>query len=518
MTHYLVHHFLERCADDEPERLFLIHENDRASYGQVEQAANRLAHLLIENGVRRGDRVGLLAHNSRQAVESYYAVLKAGAVVVPLNTAADGRTLRGFLADCNATALIVGPRFEKPVSEAIATLPELRLLVTPEPEKLANPPAHITVLANAAALTASNAPPRIMPTDLELASIVYTSGSTGQPRGAMLSHLNLVANARSIVSYLELSATDRVLQILPFYYVYGKSVLNTHAAAGASIVIENRFMFPGTALDTLQNEACTGLSGVPSTYAILLNKTDFAERSLPALRYLTQAGGPMSPELTKRLMAAQPRARLYVMYGATEASARLTYLDPHDLPEKIGSIGKAIPNVEIRVLREDGTECDVDEPGELVARGSNIMRGYWGAPEETAQVLSQHGYHTGDLGRRDAEGFLWVVGRKKDMIKAGAHRIAAKEIEDAILEYAEVHEVAVIGVPDEILGEAIKALVVFRGDATAGEQGLTLFLKKRLPAYKQPSIIESRADLPKNESGKIMKQKLKEQERAERHS
>ena len=510
MNPYLVHHFLELQAEDEPERLFLIHESDRATYGEVEQAANRIAHLLLENGVRRGDRVGLLAHNSRLTVECYYGALKAGAVVVPLNTAADGRTLRGFLVDCGATALLAGPRFEKAVSEAVAALPGLKLLVVPDPAKLGETPAHINVLAHAAATSASNTPPRLTPTDLELASIVYTSGSTGQPRGAMLSHLNLVSNARSIVSYLELSARDRVLQILPFYYVYGKSVLNTHAAAGACVVIENRFLFPGTALDTLQNEACTGLSGVPSTYAILLNKTDFAERSLPSLRYLTQAGGPMSPELTKRLMAAQPRARLFVMYGATEASARLTYLDPHELPEKAGSIGKPIPNVEMRVLREDGSECSVDEPGELVARGSNIMRGYWGAPEETAQVLTEHGYHTGDLGRRDADGFLWVVGRKKDMIKAGAHRIAAKEIEDAILEYKDVHEVAVIGVPDEILGEAIKAFVVFRGDAAVGTAGLEAFLKKRLPAYKQPSIIQARLDLPKNEAGKIMKQQLKD--------
>ena len=198
------------------------------------------------------------------------------------------------------------------------------------------------------------------------------------------------------------------------------------------------------------------------------------------------------------------------MYGATEASARLTWLPPDKLQDKIGSIGRAIPNVEVDVLREDGTPCDVDEVGEIVARGANIMRGYWNDLDETRRVLDEHGYHTGDLGRRDAEGFLYVVGRKKDMIKAGAHRIAAKEIEDAILEFRDVHETAVIGVPDEILGESIRAYVVFQeGAGGDGVAGLKAFLKKRLPAYKNPASFVEREELPKNESGKIMKQVLR---------
>lgn len=509
MNAYLVHQFLEHAAEHAPEQTLLIEEKDQSSYGEVDQAANQTARLLYEFGIRRGDRVGLLAQNSRTYVEGYYGCLKAGAIAVPLNTAADGPTLTGFLSDCGARALFVGPRFDKAVSAALATLPDLNLVVAPDAQKL-TAPAHIKVLDWNVKATLPASPLDLRQTDLDLASIVYTSGSTGKPRGAMLSHLNLVSNTRSIVTYLELSATDRVLQILPFYYVYGKSVLNTHVAVGGTVVVENRFMFPGTALDTLQNQRCTGLSGVPSTFAILLNKTDFAQRPLPDLRYITQAGGPMSPELQRRLAEAVPQARVFVMYGATEASARLTYLDPHDLPEKAGSIGKPIPNVELRALRDDGGACDVDETGELVARGSNIMRGYWGAAEETAEVLTAHGYHTGDLGRIDRDGFFWVVGRKKDMIKAGAHRIAAKEIEDAILEFPDVHEVAVIGIPDEVLGEAIKACVVFRGDPKSGVEALAQFLKRRLPLYKQPSSIESYSDLPKNESGKIMKQKLRE--------
>ncbi|MDO8834557.1 MAG: class I adenylate-forming enzyme family protein [Vicinamibacterales bacterium] len=510
MTSHLVHHFLERTASRSPDQLFLIHGSERITYGDLDAGSNRLARLLCSAGIRRGDRVGLLALNSRLYVESYYAILKAGAVAVPLNTAMDGATLRQTLADCSARALLAGPRFEKLLNVAITGLPELDRLVLPDPTKLATIPARIQALPFAAALDQPATPPPVRTIDLDLASIVYTSGSTGAPRGVMLSHLNLVANTRAIVSYLELSPADRVLAVLPFYYVYGKSLLNTHAAAGGTVVIENRFLYPSTALETLEQEACSGLAGVPSTYAILLNKSAFPEMPLPSLRYMTQAGGPMAPELTRRLLAAKPGVRLYVMYGATEAGARLSYLHPDDLPTKLGSIGKAIPNVELRVLRDDGTPCEADETGEIVARGSTIMDGYWGAPAETAQVLSEHGYHTGDLGRCDADGYFWIVGRKKDIIKACAHRISAQEIEHAMLEFPEVHEAAVIGVPDDVQGEAIKAFVVFRGDPAVCAASLEQFLKKRLPAYKWPSRIEAVPELPKNEAGKIMKQRLRE--------
>ena len=199
-----------------------------------------------------------------------------------------------------------------------------------------------------------------------------------------------------------------------------------------------------------------------NTFAILLNRSNFAERKVPHLRYVTQAGGGMSPELTRRLVKALPDKQIFIMYGATEASARLSYLDPADLPRKIGSIGKAIPNVELKVLRADGTEADVGEVGELVASGPNIMEGYWDDPEETAAVLDRHGYHTGDLGKRDEDGFLYVVGRTREMIKSGAHRISPKEIEETLMEHPQVHEAAVIGQPDEMLGEAIAAFITAR--------------------------------------------------------
>jgi acyl-CoA synthetase (AMP-forming)/AMP-acid ligase II len=351
--------------------------------------------------------------------------------------------------------------------------------------------------------------------DLDLASIIYTSGSTGRPRGATLSHLNVMSNVRSIVEYLGLGRADRVMAVLPFHYVYGKSVLNTAVAVGATLVIENRFQYPTTALDTLERERCTGFSGVPSTFAILMDRTNFAERALPDLRWVTQAGGGMSPALTRRVYEALRGRQLWVMYGATEASARLAYLPPAELPARIGSIGRAIPNVELTVRRGDGAECDVDETGELCARGANVMVGYWNDPDETARALGPHGYRTGDLARRDADGWLWLVGRAKDMLKVGGHRVAAKEIEDAIVEHPAVSEAAVIGVPDELLGDRLEAFVVLRQDAALDAAGLGLFLKERLPAYKIPSAIEIRDDLPRNASGKVMKETLRAERRGD---
>lgn len=485
-----VHQLLEQSARARPDHPFLIDGAETSTYAQVDAAATRAARGLVARGVARGDRVGLLAPNSSFYVIAYHAILKAGAVVVPLNTAAAPDALGRALVDCEARALVASPRHAKMLPGITGAAPGVSLVVSALAE-----------------LDGDGALPDVSASDL--AAIIYTSGSTGAPRGAMLSHGNLVANVRSIVEYLGLGPDDRMMAILPFYYVYGASVLNTHTAVGATVVIENRFAYPNTALDTLERERCTGFSGVPSTFTILLNRSNFRERHLPDLRYVTQAGGAMSPDTTRRLIEALPGKRIVVMYGATEASARLSYLPPEHLERKLGSIGVPIPGVELRVLRDDRTEAAPGEVGEIVARGPNIMRGYWGAPEETARVLDDDGYHTGDLARRDEDGFLFIEGRMSDMLKIGAHRVAARAIEDALLAHEAIHEAAVIGVPDEILGEAPYAFVVPRdGAATLDVRALKEHLARRLPSYAVPARYEQRAELPKNESGKIMKKQL----------
>lgn len=507
----LVHQFLERSAQLRSDATAVLHGHESATYGEIDAGANRTADLLLRAGSRPGDRIGLISENSRHYVESFFGILKSGCVAVPLNTAADAKALRATLQDCGARGLVIGGRFATLAASAAETLPHVTALLVARAEDVSRFGGDRTVIAMdvEASRARGGAPPSIARIESDRAAIIYTSGSTGRPKGAVLRHHNIVANAKSIISYLELGPEDRALVVLPFFYVYGQSLLTTHVAVGGSLVIENRFLFPSAVLDTLEHARATGFAGVPSTFAILLHKTNLAQRSFPSLRYVTQAGGAMAPALTRRLMEALPGKQIFIMYGATEASARLAYLPPDQLPSHVGSIGRAIPGVELRVLREDGSEADVDEIGEIVARGDNIMEGYWGDPDETARVLDADGYHTGDLARRDSDGFLWIVGRKSDMIKAGAHRISPKEIEDTLLEHPALVEAAVIGVPDALLGEAIEAHVVARPHAPIDAREIEEFARARLPLYKVPRRFVVRGELPKSAVGKVMKDALR---------
>ena len=263
--------------------------------------------------------------------------------------------------------------------------------------------------------------------DVDVASIIYTSGSTGRPKGVTLSHLNIVSNTRSIVEYARLTGDDRVMVVMPFPYVLGKSLFNTHFCVGGTVVIDNCFAFPNTIIETMHKERVTDFAGFPFIYATLLNESNFEHQSWDHLRYVMQAGGSLAPALIKRLMQALQRTEIYIMYGATKASARLSYLPPGNLGRNLGSIGKAIPNVELKIIKEDVCEANLGEVGEIVARGSNIMLGYWNDPKETQQVMSKCGYRTGDLGYRDEEGYFYIFGRSKEMIKiAGYRRVQRK--------------------------------------------------------------------------------------------
>ena len=513
----LVHGLLESSADQYGDRPLVLEGEREFSYGEIEVTAGRFSSMLRAHGVQRGDRVALLAANSAFYVLAYYGILKAGAVAVPLNTSSSPSELAYFLNDCDATALIVGRSQERVLHGALVERVPVRFVGTEGPGRLhqlaeSQPIECVDLLGASASMDPSTH--KSVSAD-ELASLVYTSGSTGLPRAVMLTHANIVANTHSIVSYLDLTPADRVLSLLPFYYVFGKSLLNTHVAVGGSVVIENRFMYPAVALDTLQRTECTGLPGVPSTFQLLLDQTDLASRDLPSLRYACQAGGPMTSATTRRLIDALPGKQIFVMYGCTEASARLAYLPPDDLADHLGKIGRAIPGVELRVLREDGSEAETDEVGELVARGPNIMLGYWGDPELTATVLDDDGLHTGDLARRDCSGYLTVVGRSKDIIKSGGHRISPLEIEDIIAEHAGVAEVAVIGVPNKLLGESILAIVVPRDADQFGSDVFAEDLRKavgaRLARYKVPDRVVFRSELPKSDVGKVLKQQLREE-------
>jgi acyl-CoA synthetase (AMP-forming)/AMP-acid ligase II len=481
------------------------------TYDEINQAADAIAVFLIALGVQPGERVAVLLENSFDYISAHFGVLKAGAVDVSLNTELKAEGLREQLVDCEATVLIAGLKQFRNWGGILDRLPALKHLIVDRlpPGDLSTPPQvqlhSLTEILQTEVIPAPQ--PRRL--DIDLASIVYTSGVTGRPKGVMLSHLNLVSNTRSIVQYLGLCTEDRALVVLPFYYVYGRSLLYSHFQSGGALILDNRFAFPAKVLDTMQEQEVTTFAGVPSTFSILLNKSDVRHRKFPRLRLVTQAGGGMAPAVQKEVAEVFHPASLCIMYGSTEAAPRLTYVEPEILPRKWGSIGQAIPNVEVIVTDEHGHRCPPGVIGEIAARGSNIMMGYWKDPVGTAQVLRNGYYYTGDLGYMDEDGYIFLTGRSRDIIKAGGNRVSAQEIEDVIAEIPGVLEAAVIGVPDEILGEAIKAFVV-PSDPALSKEGVKEHLARRLPTFKHPKWLEFCRSLPKNPSGKILKSVLRE--------
>lgn len=501
----LLHQFLENSSEKYPEKCAVWDKNKWFSYLEIEQNANRIANFLISKNIGRGERVALLMENSVAYICSYFGILKAGAVVVAVNNEITPVNLLFFLNNSEAAAIISNSKFSS-LFTILSDSPSVKFILS----DIDSVPLTIDSFSLADVLNSDQIEKPYTPTiSLDLAAIVYTSGSTGEPKGVMLSHQNLTENTISISQYLKLSSNDRIMVVLPFYYIYGNSLLTTHFFCGGSVVIDNRFMFPNVILKTMKDNNVTGFSGVPSTFMILLNKSIINECKIESLRYVTQAGGAMAPTVQLKVAEIFSPAKLYIMYGATEASPRLTYLEPEMLHLKLGSIGKAIPNVEVIVADENGKPLSSGQTGEIAARGSNIMIGYWKDPVSTAAVIRNGFYFTGDLGKTDSEGFIYVVGRTKDMIKVGGNRVSAKEIEEALISLPEISEAAVIGVPDSILGEAIKAFIVFKTDTNSDIIEIKRKLIPLIPMYKIPKLFVIREELPKNGSGKIMKEALK---------
>lgn len=479
---------LRETARVTPAAVALVEGDRCTTYAQLDQLTTRCAALLQRRGIEPDDRVIVALDNSAEMVAAYFGAMRAGAVAVPLMAGPRSDRLPAAVADCAPRAAIVDATTLRgdAAKTALSAVPHVLIHGGPSDSGLA---ADL-----AAADRDVVAAPR---QGTDLAAIIYTSGSTGEPRGVMLTHRNFVANARSIVEYLRLTAADRVMCVLPFYYVYGLSLLHTHVAVGGSLVLENRAAFPNVVLDGMATHEVTGFAGVPSTFALMLHRSNLDQARLPHLRYVTQAGGAMPPAKIAEWRTRGPNAEFYVMYGATEAAARLTYLPPADLDSKAGSIGRPIPGVEIRVMTADGRVARPGEVGEIVARGDNISPGYWQRPAETAERFGPDGYRTGDLGYADEHGYLFLVGRQHDMIKVGANRVGAREIEDVLHEHPAVHEAAVVPAYHDLLGEVPIAFVSLRESLGDAAQALRGFVASRMPAYKVPARVVVLPELPK---------------------
>jgi acyl-CoA synthetase (AMP-forming)/AMP-acid ligase II len=500
-----VHNFLEENARLRPDKVAFVQDDQRVSYGQINAMANRLAVKLLENGVVAGDRIVMLLENSLEYIVSYYGVLKTGGVAVPLNCELKSESLCAVLRELQPRVVISCCNSEQLLRDVEPDGLKIPLMVIKNPSQGWRSSGCEVIAWENVVQEGDLHDPGIAILPTSLASIIYTSGSTGKPKGVMLSHRNIISNTDSIVQYLNLTEKDIQMVVLPFFYVMGKSLLNTHFAVGGTVVVNNSFAYPASVIRQMAAERVTGFSGVPSTYAYLLHRSplfSFRDR-LESLRYCTQAGGHMSREIKEKLLRALPsHTRLYIMYGATEAAARLTYVEPERLASKFESIGRAIPGVTVRVLDEKGQEVPTGEPGELVASGPNIMQGYWRDASGTARVLDENGYHTGDMGYRDEDGYLYVTGRKDDLLKVGGHRIDPQEIEDALMATGLLLEVAVVGVEDQLLGKRLVAVAVPLSGEPSESSILALCLA-RLPRHKVPSRIRFVASLPKYSNSKI---------------
>ena len=506
----LLQQYLLDSAERFPDSTVVLHRDRRVTYGRLATASMSIAGLLMDRYQEPGFRAAILTDDPFEYVSCYFGILLAGGIVVGLNTQTSVRALIHGLSDCSASVLLGSGRFLKLLTQVVPLVTSLEFLVLKGkdlPERLGNVSVEDLDHFLSQEVTDSLAIPWRSPCDI--AQLIYTSGTTGPPKGVMLTHNALCANTSSILEYLQLTPADRCMVVLPFFYSYGNSIMLTHVAAGASLSVNQNFLYPNVILDQMREHEVTGLSGVPSTFAILLHRSAIEKYTFPSLRYITQAGAAMSPATAMKLKKVFPGVEIYIMYGQTEASARLSYLPPKDLDCKPDSVGIPIPGVELLLLDEEGRAVERGKIGEIVARGENIMSGYWNLPQETSKVLRKEGLWTGDLAYQDKDGYFYIVSRKSDIIKSGSHRIGPKEIEDVIMEHHAVQEVAVVGVPDALLDEKIKACVVLKPNVICSEREIKKHCKAILPAYKVPHVISFLSELPKTATGKIKRSELR---------
>ncbi|RZT96800.1 acyl-CoA synthetase (AMP-forming)/AMP-acid ligase II [Ancylomarina subtilis] len=469
---------------------FLLGESRNTSFSQIYQQSLKFASYLKDT-IGENKNIILISENSLFSIIAYLAILKSGNVCVPLDPLIEESNL-SYIVKTTDAACMVDFRARKSATEdsGFVCFNEFDF------EKIIYQKIIVPGL-NGETFD-----------DSRLALILYTSGSTGIPKGVMLSHRNIIANTHSIIGNLGLSASDIMGVVLPFYYCYGLSLLHTHLKVGAALVLINNFIFIGSFIEKLKEYKCTGFAGVPSHFQILLKKSQsFLNSEFPHLRYVTQAGGKLHDVFIETFIQAFPNIAFFVMYGQTEATARLSILSAERLNEKMGSIGKAIPGVELRIVDSEGNVLDSGELGEIVAKGDNIMQGYYKDPAGTKEVLKKGWLYTGDIGMVDEDGYIFLDSRKKEIIKLGGKRISPKEIESVILSVSEVVDCTIEGVADELLGESLKAHIVLNSEAEIEmvKSKILRICSQNLSAYKIPQMISFTKHIHMNASGKKVK-------------
>lgn len=541
----LVQHFLEHSAQRLPDKTALIFGDERLTYSEIDRRANRVACFLRDHGIERQDRIAIFLDSSVESVICLFGILKADAIFVILSPTMKAQKLGYILNNCQAKALVTHTSKLSVVSGIFGSSSSLQLVIfAGNNDKIPLPNCPHPVLWNEidslssqsllnsqhtphnnlsfpitsnlnppTGLVASNFKPPTSNIDLDLATIIYTSGSTGEPKGVMSAHYNIVTAIRSITTYLENSEEDIILDTLPLSFDYGLYQILMAFSLGGTVVLERSFAFPYKIIEKLVQEQVTGFPIVPMMAAMLLRMENLPQFNFSSLRYITNTAASLPAAYIRKLQALFPNVKIYSMYGLTECK-RVSYLPPEQLDRRPNSVGIPIPNEEVFIVDGNGQEVRPGEIGELVVRGSNVMQGYWNDPEGTSRTFRPGKYrgevmlYTGDLFKKDEEGFLYFVTRKDDMIKTKGERVSPKEIENALCELKGVAEVAIVGIPDEVFGSAIKAFIVCSDREVLSEEKVKKYCMENLEPFMVPKYVEFIKVMPKSSHGKVDKKLL----------
>ncbi len=509
----LLHESFEYNVTLNHNKIALIFEGKQYTYGEINNSANSLANALIENGLRKQDRVAIFLGNAPETVISIYGTLKAGGIFVTLNPQIKANKLSYILNDCHVKIVIT----DVPGIAALANNPQIQMIIVINSQDNIIPQSSekLTYL-NFDDIIRTSPPtkPQQYSIDIDLASLVYTSGSTGRPKGVMLTHLNMLTAARSIIQYLQHTSDDVIIDMLPLSFDYGLYQIIMAFMFGGTVVLERSFLYPYQIMETMMKWKVTGLPLVPTIAAMLLTLRNLNSKNVPALRYISSTGQVLPPAHISRLREAFPQIKIFSMYGLTECK-RVAYLPPEEIDRRPTSVGKAIPNTETFIIDENGQPITTPWTiGQLVVRGSHVMAGYWGLPEKSAESLRPGFYpnekvlYTGDLFQQDEEGFLYFISRLDDMFKCGGQFVSPKEIENVLDGYEGIVEAAVIGVDDKLMGKKPVAFVILAEGSRINENDILSYCSQHLEKHMVPKRVIVNKTLPKTPTGKILKSDL----------
>ena len=505
----LVHHLLERAAAEFPQKEALVQGDRRVKYEEMAESASNLAASLLACGLQRRDRVAIWLEKSVEEATSFFGISAASGVIVPINTLLVERQVKHILDDCSVRFLVTSAACLAEHRDMLTKIESLDRILLIDRLAAADEWVREEVMSSSAGEATYDNPS----IGEDLAAILYTSGSTGSPKGVMLSHRNILAGSRIVCEYLEISSRERILSVLPFSFDVGMNQLITSVEKAATLVLL-RFRFGEEIVREVEREHCTGIAGVPTIWAILAGSApSLKKKKLESMRYFTNTGGPVPSATFRKIRAAQPHVDFFLMYGLTEAF-RSTYLPPGEADARPTSIGKAIPECELFLVSESGGPCAVGEVGILVHRGPTVSLGYWKRPDDTGRVLKSHPFipteqggevvcYSGDRARMDEDGFFYFVGRADAMIKSSGYRISPSEVEEVIVGSGYIAESAVIGLPDPSIGQRVHAICVPVADQTIDKGTLLEHCARELPRHMLPREIEFVDSLPRTPNGKV---------------